>query len=991
MTAKLRHFQTIGQTYHDFKLLKCMEITELQCHLLELLHMPTGAQVMHIANDDPENMFCLSFKTLPDSSNGVAHILEHTVLCGSKKFPVKDPFFAMQRRSLNTFMNALTGSDFTCYPAASQVSKDFYNLLDVYLDAVFHPFINELSFLQEGHRLEFAIPQDPNAPLEYKGVVFNEMKGALASSGARLAECMNHALFPDITYGVNSGGDPKCIPKLTYQELVAFHKRYYHPSRCLFFFYGNLPLEGHLDFISENILNEVEKAPPLPPMPLQPRFQQPRYITQGYPIAEDEDMQDKALIAFGWLTCHILEQVDLLALYIIEIILMDTDASPLKKAFLESGLCKQASCYMDGEINEIPLIITLRGCNSEDADALEKVLKQTLNSVVVKGISLPLIESAMHQLEFHKSEITGDHAPFGLSLFMRSGLLKQHGGEPENGLTIHSLFDEVHKRYLENPDYFTQLITKYMIENTHFARVVLTPDKELAAKELAEEKATLAKIHSKLTESEAETIITKAKDLVEFQKKQEEGSFEVLPKVTLDDVPKAARMYSLSNEKVGVLDVYHHSTFTNGIAYADLIFDLPEVKEEELTYVRLLTTIMFQMGCAGRNYMENLEYIQEHTGGIGASLVLNLQATDHHLFYPSLYLRGKALHRKSSKLFTLLHEAATSVDFTDRKRLKEVILKFYTSLQSTLNQNALKYAINLSASGLDFPSKIANIWYGLDFYWKIKELAQEFDQQADAFIDKLQALQKRLFCLENPHLVLTSDSALYDEAKRHEFYGLARMETKPFSPWSNDFSLEPSQSQARIIASPIAFTGKVLKTVSYIHPDSPALNIAAFLCDNLTLHTRLREQGGAYGGGAVSNAMSGNFYFYAYRDPNIASSLEAFDAAIKNLIKGEFDEEDLEEAKLEMIQNLDAPVAPGSRGDLAYGWLREGKTSKVRQEFRNRLLSATRDQVIHAVKQQILPQMEDAATVVFASKELIERENKKLIALNKSPLPPETV
>ena len=987
MNQKSPHFRTAGQVYHHFKVTKVTGIPELHCQLIELIHLPSGAQVLHIANDDPENTFCLSFQTIPKTSNGVAHILEHTVLCGSKKFPVKDPFFAMQRRSLNTFMNALTGADFTCYPAASQVPKDFYNLLDVYLDAVFHPFINELSFLQEGHRLEFSHPADPNSPLEYKGVVFNEMKGALTSSSTRLNEALSHALFPDLTYGINSGGDPQDIPKLTYQELRDFYKTYYHPSRCLFFFYGNLPLEGHLDFIADNILNEVAPVSPLPPLPLQPRFKEPKRLVKGYPISNEEDTQDKTLIAFGWLTCHILEQQELLALNILQIILMDTDASPLKMALLKSGLCKQASCYMDDEISEVPLIISLKGCNPDSADELEKIVRAKLTELVLQGISLELVENAMHQLEFYRSEITGDHAPFGLSLFMRSALLKQHGGDTEHGLKIHSLFDEVRRQNLENPNYLTGLIQKHLLDNPHFARVSLVPDKELAAQELAQEKAALAAIQEKLSPQVREKIIRQAAALADLQHKQEEQNLDVLPKVTLNDVPRAARTFELGREKIGNLEVFHHNCFTNEIVYADLVFDLPAIAEEDLVYVRLFTTLLTQMGCKGRNYAKNLEYIQAHTGGISASLTLNLQSSDHNQFSPSLYIRGKALHRKTANLFTLIQDLSTAVDFSDVSRLREIIHKQYTALQSHLTQNALKYAINLSATGLDVPSKIANVWYGLEYYWKIKELAQNINHQSAWLVDKLKTLQSTLLCIGNPHLIITSDAATYDEIKGNRFYGLQHLETKPGAQWQSNYALPPSRSQGRIIASPVAFTGKVLQTVSYTHPDAPALNIAAFLLDNLSLHTSLREQGGAYGGGAVSNAMTANFYFYSYRDPNISSTLKAFDLAVKHLLKEKFDDTDIEEAKLEMIQTLDTPIAPGSRGDLAYGWLREGKTTEVRQAFRDQVLSLSRHDVVKAVERHILPKLDSAATVVFAGKELLERENAKLT----TPLPLENV
>lgn len=987
MDRKSKRFNAVGQQYHNFLISRIVDIPELQCHLTELVHIPTGAYVMHIGNEDPENLFCLSFQTIPTTSNGVAHILEHTVLCGSKKFPVKDPFFAMQRRSLNTFMNALTGADFTCYPAATQVSKDFYNLLSVYIDAVFHPNLNELSFMQEGHRLEFSTPSDPSTPLEYKGIVFNEMKGALSAPTTRLHEALNEAIFPNLTYGINSGGDPKDIPSLTYQQLLDFHEEFYHPSRCLFFFYGDMPLEGHLDFINDKILNEVTPLPPIPPIPLQPRFSEPRRVVKNYPIADEGEISNQALIAFGWLTCHILEQQELLALNILEIVLMDTDASPLKMALLKSGLCKQASCYTDSEISEVPVIVSLKGCNGENADLLEKLIWETLQTIVDQGIPLTSIENAIHQLEFHRSEITGDHAPFGLSLFMRSALLKQHGGLPEDGLKIHSLFDEVRRSNVQDPSYFGNLIKKHFLNNPHFVRVVLMPDKELAAQEVAEEKAVLTAIQEKLLSAERNALVKKAEELAVFQKRQEENvDAEILPKLTLDDVPHVPRDFPLHQETVGNLTVFSHHCFTNDIVYADLIFDLPDIAEADLCTARLLTTLVTQMGCGHRSYVQNLEFIQANIGGVGASMTFNLQATDSTKFSPSLYLRGKALHRKAPKLFNLLGEMAANIDFNDIPRLKELIQKQYVALQGGLNQNALKYAINLSASGLDIPSKISSHWYGLTYYKEIEKLAKDFDLHAHSLVDNLNRLKISMLGVGKPQMVITCDAAMYDEIKRHEFYGLQHIQTNPYKPWKGMYPLHSVPSQGRIISSPVAFIGKVMKTVSYTHNDAPALSIAAFLLENMSLHTSLREQGGAYGGGASSSPMSANFYFYSYRDPNIVSSLLSFDNAVHHLVSEGIDPQDLEEAKLEMIQGLDMPVSPGSRGDIAYGLLREGKTLAMRQAFRDRVLSLTEDDVIHAVKQHIIAQMSTACVTVFAGKNLLEKENAKLIAQNLPPL-----
>lgn len=984
------HFSAVGNLYHHFKVTKLQEIPELHCTLVELIHLPTEAKVMYIANDDPENVFCLSFQTTPNSSNGVAHVLEHTVLCGSKKFPVKDPFFSMHRRSLNTFMNAFTGADFTCYPAASQVPTDFYNLLDVYIDAVFHPTLKELSFAQEGHRLEFATPSDPNSALEYKGIVFNEMKGAMATAGARLSEEISKALFPDITYGVNSGGDPQQILKLTYQELLDFHKTYYHPSRCLFFFYGNMPLEGHLDFIAKHILNDTISAPPLPAIPLQKRYSKPCRLTKKYPLSEEESPEEKTEIAFSWLTCHLLNQEEILALCIVQLILLDTDGSSLKRALLKSGLCKQVLSYMDDEISEVPFIITVKGCNPSNAQKLERIIRTELTGAAEEGFPLDKVENAIHQLEFHRSEITGNHYPFGLSLFMRSALLKQHGGEPEDGLIIHSLCERIRKKNIENPGYFGHIIRKHLLDNPHFVRITIVPDKDLQKKEMEKEKKALKKVEKKLTKQQRKDIVEQSKQLEALQKSQEEENPDILPKVTLRDVPTRARLYELAEGHASRLKTFHHTTFTNNIVYADLVFDLPKIKESDLPYVRLLSTLISQVGSGGRDYIQNLEYIQAHTGGAGSGLSFNLQAADFAAAMPSIALRSKALNRKMSHLFPLLKELALTADFADTHRLKEIINKQYTGMQSHFTQNAMKYATSLSAAGLDVPSKISNIWYGIEYYQLIKSLAQDFASRSADLVKRLKHLQQAIFLSKAPDLIITSDGAAFNEIQGHHFFGVQdpwdKLGKASYAKWDNDYSLEPVSSQGRVISSPVAFISQVIRTVPFTHSDSAALTVAGHLMDNLYLHRTIREQGGAYGGGASSSPLAGNFYFYSYRDPNIYSSLKAFKNSVDEVLKGKFLVSDIFEAQLEVVQALDSPVAPGSRGDLAYAWMRESKTLEVRQAFRDKLLSLKKADILKAIEQHIQPHLPGSAAIVFAGKELLEQENQKFIAANEPPL-----
>lgn len=833
-----------SEKYKNYQITKFSEISEIKCSLIELEHEPTGAQIMHLSNDDDdENLFNLSFRTWPEKSNGVAHILEHTVLCGSEKFPVRDPFFSMSRRSLNTFMNALTGPDFTCYPAASQVPKDFYNLLEVYLDAVFHPKLSKLSFLQEGHRLEFLKPDDPASPLLIKGVVFNEMKGALSSGESRLTEALMHELFPHLTYGVNSGGDPEEIPNLTYEELKAFHEKFYHPSRCLFFFYGNLPLENHLDFLEEYAFKNVKKLEPLPWLPKQPRFASKKVQTLRYPVVEKENNEDKTLVALGWLTCNILEQEELLALSVLDLVLMATDASPLKKALLKSNLCKQADSLLDSEMSEVPFMLICKGCKENAAEAIEKLVRSEIEKLIENGLAQNLIEGAIHQLEMSRTEITGNSAPYGLSLYFRSALLKQHGGDSEDGLRIHTLFNKLRQK-VQDDSYLSQILRKHFIDNPHFVRLEMNPDEKLSKKEIENEKKKLAKLKSSLNEAQVAEILKQTKELAVYQESEKDENPDVLPRVFLSDVAPQGKDFFLIEESKGPFRLFCHPCFTNELVYTDLIFDLPRIEEEELPYLRLFSLFLPQMGSGKRNYQEQLEYIMEHTGGIGASLDLCIQVSNPSEMRPFLNIKAKALSRKVDRLFPLLKDIVQSCDFKDVSRLRELLKQHFLGLENSIHHSSLKYAVNLAASGHSLSSKISNRWYGLDYFWALKKIVEEFEKSPSSLIEKLEEMQKKCLRLENPHLVLSCDENIYQKIKSENLYGLLELEFKKFEPWKNIYTVEKNVSQARLIAAPVAFTAMLFSSVSYTHPDASSLSLAAQIMENKTLHMRIREQGG---------------------------------------------------------------------------------------------------------------------------------------------------
>ncbi|MCB1109947.1 MAG: insulinase family protein [Chlamydiia bacterium] len=944
----------INDQYRDYICTKVLPVKELQMTWIELTHEPTGARVVHLEADDPENLFCLSFQTLPSDSTGVAHILEHTVLCGSKKFPVKDPFFSMARRSLNTFMNAMTGADFTCYPAASQVEKDFYNLLEVYLDAVFYPELKEMSFLQEGHRLEF----DPD--LMYKGVVYNEMKGSLSNPETRLWHELTKYLTPDLTYAYNSGGDPEEIPQLTWEALKAFHATYYHPSRCIFFFYGNMPLEKHLDFIAKHALKGVKKLPPLDPIPKQKRFAKPETREGLYPGKNGQQF-----VSLAWLTCSLKDQEDALALALLDSILMETDASPLKDALLKSGLCTQADGYLDTDMSEIPYVIICRGCKEGSLEPLKALILDTLKTIKV---SQEQIDAALHQLEFSRLEITGDYGPFGLTLFMRSVLAMQHGCSPENALTIYSQFKKLRLK-VQDPQYLPKLIQKYFLDNPHFLTHLFKPDPNLEQREQDEEKKRLREIEKTLTEKDKEAIHKQTKALKKYQEKVESQSLECLPKIGLEDIPKDVTDFHLHHEQVDQLTVFHHECFTNHIVYARLLFDLPQIPYEDLPYLQLLVSILPELGAGGRNYRANLDFINLYLGDFGASLNLYTQAEDPNILKPAFGFKGKVLSRNLSKLFELFSDICQAPDLKDQARIKDLILQIHTSLENRLNRNAMTYSIQRSVRLFSLSPYVGEGLSGLTYFQCVQKLVKDLDKNLPFIIEKFLQLKALLFHFTNPHLILSCDADNYRILTKEKFYDLSALPSVPFKEWEGYGLPSSGEPEAWTISSPVAFSSMGIKAPTH----SPALSVSTDLMENIFLHKKIREQGGAYGGGANYNPMTGNYYLFAYRDPHIVSTFKAFRESMQQISDGKFTERDLTEAKLGLIQDLDAPICPGSRATVAYSYFREGQTKASRQAFRDHLVGVTKDEVKESAEKTLDPS--SGLMTTFAGETLLKKES----------------
>lgn len=949
-------------SYHpQFTCVREFPIEEINCTFRELKHEMTGATVIHLENDDPENLFCMSFRTTPNSSNGVAHILEHLVLCGSKKYPVGDPFFAMSRRSLNTFMNAMTGADFTCYPCATQDKKDFYNLLGVYLDCVFNPTLQKLSFLQEGHRYEFS----EQGKLQYNGIVFNEMKGALASPTARLEEALYKELLPNTTYSNNSGGDPKNIPELSYEELLAFHREYYHPSRCTFFFYGNLPLSEHLEFIAQNSLTGVTKVEPLTPLVAQKRFKEPKQLEMTYPGQKEDD----TYLAVAWLTENIKNQIDILALMILEIAILGTDASPLKRALYNTKLCSQVSTSLESEMPDIPIVISMKGVKRENRQKLEQIILDELKAIIKEGISKADIENAMHQVEFYRSEISDDHHPYGLTLFFRSILLQQHGVAPEEGLKIHSLFKQLEERWKADPRYFENLVDKYLCSNTHRVSIFMEPDPALEQKELDDEKARLAVVEQKLTAAEKEQIISDTVELIKLQEKEVDHD-DYLPGLTRDDIKQySAKDYPISKTAGKHFDVYHHACFTNRILYAEMCFDLPYIPVEDWSIIRLFASLMPQLGSGGRTFEQQLNLTIAKTGGIAPVLGYMNYVDKPDDLTPTLTLKGKALYRNAEFLIPMMRDMIQSLDLSNKDRIIEIIRKQVAQYKSHYVNQCMGYASKLSKAGLRTGRHFENIIYGLPYYHFILGVEANFD----AIIDKLAAMKETLFTTK-PDLIFSCTQSMFDEMREKDFYNLTFDAKKAQKPWVNaPFKHELIDLRQEIPAN-IGFISSALTTVPYTHPDSPCLSVIASVMNQTVLHKRIREQGGAYGGGCGHNFTDGVFGFQSFRDPNIDSTFAAFDEALETILEGDFTETEIFDGVLDILQDFDSPVSPGSRAEVAYSWMRCGKDLEKREAFRKGLLAVNNKKQLQDVTKRHLTK--ERSSVVFAGDALLKKASK---------------
>lgn len=972
-----------GQTVCGYVITDITALENMDSTMIQLEHVKTKTQHIHVLNEDKENTFGVFFRTVPTDSTGVAHILEHTVLCGSKKFNVRDPFFSMIKRSLSTFMNAFTASDWTMYPFSSQNEKDYYNLMNVYLDAAFFPNIDELSFKQEGHRLELVDPDSDVLELEYKGVVYNEMKGAMSSPGQVLGRSLLAALYPDTTYKNNSGGEPTDIPNLTWQGLKDFHAKYYHPSNACFYTYGNLPLEQTLSYINERVLDHFDFLKVDSAVPSQPRWDTPKQICQPYAFDDPKEAPKKYQACLAWLTCDIQDSFEVLVLTILEQILLGNSASPLRKVLIESelGSALSDSTGFDADNRDTLFACGLKDIEKKDAQTVEDLILSTLESIVDTGIDPNMIASAIHQIEFHRKEITNTPYPFGIKLLLSFAGTVIHDGDPLSCINIDQDLNRL-KEKIKSKNFLENRIKHYFLDNPHRVRFLLEPDGTLEKNQVDETKKVLAQRLKQMSASDLDQIKRDTKALKALQETSEDLS--VLPTLELEDVPPEMEIVR-PDQVEGVEFSTSYDKATSGILYFTCPAGGGAIAPELFGLVPFFCRAFTNSGTKTNNYDKMARLLDLHTGGVSiipfSGSYFSKEATSHCF----LALQGKALDRNIEPLFDLINEFVQDYDFKDFERLKSLLLQYQAGMEASIVATGHRYAVSLASRHLSQTSHINELWHGIAQYRMIKAMTEELvtgknpDQVLETLSANLGQIAESVLRKNNlkPALIGGKEAIQSADQRIAAIHGslpennnasfftpdIAFDNQTPFDGWHTNTSVN--------------FVGQSFKTVRITHSDSPGLSVISKLLRSLYLHREIREKGGAYGGFAMYNSEEGIFSFGSYRDPHINRTLDVYKNACDFMLSSDYSQTDIKEAILQVCSEIDKPETPGPAAMKAFYRDITHLTDDIRNQFKDALLGLNKKRIQEISERYFKVDDSQKGTAVIASRPSLEAANEK--------------
>ncbi|MFW1753712.1 insulinase family protein [Acinetobacter wanghuae] len=964
--------ETISHTVHPaFQLVRQHHVEALDIAVSEYKHKVTGAIHYHLATNHDENVFLVAFRTQPMDSKGEAHILEHTALCGSEKFPVRDPFFLMIRRSLNTFMNAFTAADWTAYPFATQNAKDFQNLLEVYMDAAFAANLNPLDFAQEGIRIELE-----NGEPVYKGVVFNEMKGAMSSPSDQLYHSLAHHLFPTTTYHYNSGGDPKDIPDLTYEELLQFYKSHYHPSNAVFMTFGNQSAYDLQEQFETLALSKFDKGETLYSIP-ETRLSAPIAVTDTYAV-DGEDLKDKTYHVLSWLLPEASEIKLRLGMRLVEGVLLEDSASPLRHYLETCGYAEATGPFMgvDDSNFEMTFYCAVQGSNSEHAEEFKQGVFNILEDVASKPVDQNMVDAILHQIELHQREINGDGTPYGLSLILNGLGSAIHHRDPVEVWDVDSAIAAV-KEELKDPMWLSNLIKTHLIDNPHRVQLTLVPDAEKSAKDIADEKARLAEIGKNLTEAQKAEIIAQTEALNVRQDTPDD--LNLLPKVGLEDVPAELQIVQgqlreiISNQTDTPLNLYHAGT--NGIYYQQVLVQIPD-EVVQSPYFNLLSILVGEVGAGEYDYLTFQQLQTAVSGGLGMGASLRSKVDDKHKITAWLTLTTKSLVNNLEAI-QLLKTGFEKLRFDEKDRIIELLQQRKTRWQSRVSGSGHSYAMQIASrhhSALALRDYKNTGLGALNWLVDLVNKIEQDDAAYEALITELKAIHRILLQAPKQFLVVCeepqSDRLV---AEVQDVWDKVEIDQTPVTLTQVNHVVG-TQDEAWLVQANVQFCAAAYPVVEVSHPDAAPLMVLAAYLRNGFLHSAIREKGGAYGGGASYDGNACSFRFYSYRDPRLAETFQDFDASLDWIMNAPQLEHQLEEAILGLIAGMDKPGSPAGEAITAcYAYLHK-RTPAFRKQMRERLLAVTLDDLKRVAETYLVKQTASKAVVTpMAKRETLEQ------------------
>lgn len=945
-----------------FEWLRSQPLESLNITVEEYRHRKTGAAHYHLSADFDENVFMVALRTVPMDSTGVAHILEHTALCGSEKYPVRDPFFMMLRRSLNTFMNAFTSSDWTAYPFASQNRKDFQNLLEVYLDAVFFSRLDPLDFAQEGHRIEFAEPDNPNSELVFKGVVFNEMKGAMSSVPSTVWHTLCKYLFPTTTYHYNSGGDPEAIPDLSYAELKHFYQHHYHPSNAIFMTFGDIPAHEHQAKFEELALRRFDKLDIHIAVPDEKRYHAPVRVQESYAFTEEGDLAGNTHIVVSWLLGKSANLEDLLKAQLLSSVLLDNSASPLQRALetTELGSAPSPLCGLEDSLRELTFVCGLEGSDPEHTEAVENLILDTIRDVAENGVPQERVEAVLHQLELHQREIGGDSYPYGLQLILNGLASATHRGDPLAVLNLEPVLEKL-REDIKDP-LFIRTLARELLENPHRVTLTMTPDRQLAAHRDSAEAKRLAAQKATLGDADKQRIIELA-DALE-QRQQQRFDESVLPKVGLGDVKPDIHVLESSRTQRGELPTTQYARGTNGIVYQQLLVELPELDDELIALLPYYSNALTEVGVGGRDYLATQEWQASVCGAISAYTTMRGAIDDEQHLQAYLVLSSKALTRNQRQQAELMRATFEQPRWDELPRLRDLIAQQRARREQGITGNGHMLAMNAACAGMSPVAKLSHELSGLAGIQAVKALDDGFAQaqELERFAANLQTLHNLIVTGKKQWLVVAEEEALPEVCATIEEFWPARA-AAPTLPALDIGKVRAPVRQLWQTSTQVNFCAKAYPTVPVDHPDAAALTVLGGFLRNGYLHRAIREQGGAYGGGAAQDSSAAAFRFYSYRDPRLAETLTDFDRAIAWLLEEKHEPEQLEQAILGVIGSLDKPGSPAGEAKQDFHNALFGRTPEQQRRFRQRILNVTLDDLQRVARCYLQPEQASIAVI----------------------------